>query len=148
MARSLRIALVVMLALGAGLSALVVWVHWHLHIAPFRGEGFSTERWQQVWACEGLSNPDCALHRAACSRGSMVADLLSRHLLLGITLHSARALLGPPQWQSAIWARDGVLPDCDHYHLGNCTGFGVDTDVLYVCAGPGGEVVAVGHYQS
>lgn len=144
MARGLRITLGVLLALATGFGALLLWAHWHLHVAPFRGDSFTPARWQQVWACDGQSNPDCAMRRADCARGAMIGDLLGRHLHAGMTLAQSRALLGEPDDRADRIEGDVLLSDCDSYGLGMCSGFGVDWTSLQVCAAADGRIIALG----
>ncbi|HPD91754.1 MAG: hypothetical protein H6900_14715 [Rhodobacter sp.] len=117
-------------------------------VAPFRGVAFDPGRWQAVWHCGGESDPDCALRRAACPRGPMVADLIDRHLSPGgLDRDGVRALLGAPDARGPQILRGTRHADCDQVMLGMCGGFGVDWDSLLICYAPGGRVAAAGHVR-
>ena len=133
-------------ALAALAACLVLGLVYALHIAPFRGDTFTPERWRAVWECGGLGDHDCAMRQAACPRGGMVADLTARHLQPGQDRASVRSLLGPAR-SGALILPDGHHADCDHYPLGMCSGLGIDTDSLYICYDNAGRITVTGHVQ-
>jgi hypothetical protein len=134
------------LALAALVALTALWIV--LVRGPFTGEAFSPELWQTVWACEGFSQFECEMRRAACPRGPMVADLLAHHLPSGGSSRPAvTALLGSPDIEGAL-RLNGVRHDrCAEWLVGMCSGFGIDWDTLYVCHDAQGRIAAAGHLQ-
>ncbi len=114
-----------------------------LHKLPFMGERFTPKKWREGGSCAGLSDAKCAEKESNCPRGRMVYDLTEIHLVVGETSRlEVEYLLGAPD---RLFRRD--RQQCLRYHVGMCSGLGIDYDSLFVCFDDTGLVSSAGHQQ-
>lgn len=134
---------------GVGIAALVfalvpIVFNVAFYVAPFRGQAFDAETWAAAAQCDGPFDPACGQEQPLCTRGPMVRDLLRHHI---IRSQSSRqevvATIGPDEYD--VQLDDGRF--CSAYHLGMCSGLGIDYDALYVCYGPDDVVASAGTIQ-
>lgn len=137
---------------GVGIAALVFALvqivfnvaFYVFYVAPFRGQAFDAETWAAAAQCDGPFGPACGQEQPLCTRGPMVRDLLRHHI---IRSQSSRqevvATIGPDEYD--VQLDDGRI--CSAYHLGICSGLGIDYDALYVCYGPDDVVASAGTIQ-
>lgn len=81
-----RRTLIVVIALAAG-AAYPAWLGYGRYLRPFHGYepiAFSSEAWRSA---------------DSETRGHMVEDLRTAHLVIGMTIESVEALLGPPDFE-------------------------------------------------
>lgn len=134
---------------GVGIAALVfalvpIVLNVAFYVAPFRGQAFDAETWHAARQCDGPFDPACGQEQPLCTRGPMVRDLLRHHIIRSQTSRQeVVATIGPDEYD--VQLDDGRI--CSAYHLGMCSGLGIDYDALYVCYGPDDVVASAGTIQ-